>query len=228
VDERAVAFLRELARADEDAAATLAELDELAAGVDRVRVRAADLEAFFVRFPADRAAALDASGEAELAAAAAHEELVRAEAEATAAEATRDERRAREARHDVVRARDALAMAERGCDEARRAVESLAEREADCERERAELGVEARRLAAALRARPRLAEQAGEEPVGGLAEIEEWGSAARAALFVARSGLATERDAVLRQANELGTVVLGEPHVGTPPGAIADRLERSS
>jgi len=83
VDERAVAFLRELARVDEDAAATLAELDELAAGVDHVRVRAADLEAFFVRFPADRAAALAASREAELAAAAAHEELVRAEAESS-------------------------------------------------------------------------------------------------------------------------------------------------
>ena len=227
MDKRAVEFLRELARADEDAAATLAELDDLAADVDQVRMRAGQLEAFFGRLPAERAAALDACREVDRAVAVAREKLGRAEAKAAAAEQTRDERRAREARHDVIRGTDAVAMAERRRAEARREAALLAEREADGERERAELGVEARQLATALRTRPRLAEQAGEEPAGSLVEIEEWGSAARAALFVARSGLATERDAVLRQATEFGTAVLGEPLVGASPGAIADRLERS-
>ena len=95
MDERAVAFLRELARADEDAAATLADLDELAADVDRVRVRAAELQAFFERLPADRATALDAGEEAQRAVVAARESRGRAEADAAAAGRTRDERRSR-------------------------------------------------------------------------------------------------------------------------------------
>ena len=41
--------------------------------------------------------------------------------------------------------------------------------------------------------------------------MSEWGTRARAALLVARSQLAAERDAVVRQAHELAAVVLGEP-----------------
>jgi hypothetical protein len=48
------------------------------------------------------------------------------------------------------------------------------------------------------------------DPDAGTAGVAEWGTRARAALLVARSQVSAERDAVLRQANELGAAVLGE------------------
>ena len=53
----------------------------------------------------------------------------------------------------------------------------------------------------------------------------EWAGRARAALFVARGGLAAERDAVVRQANELGALVLGEPLTAGGPASVARRIE---
>jgi hypothetical protein len=44
-------------------------------------------------------------------------------------------------------------------------------------------------------------------------------------LLVARSQLAAERDAVLRQANELGAVLLGEALPPTSAAAVARRVE---
>jgi hypothetical protein len=55
--------------------------------------------------------------------------------------------------------------------------------------------------------------------------VAEWGTRARAALLVARSQLASERDAVVRQANELGASVLGEPLPALSAGEIARRVE---
>ena len=47
---------------------------------------------------------------------------------------------------------------------------------------------------------------------------------ARAALLVARSSLASQRDAVIRQANELGSLVLGEPLAARSPADVARLL----
>lgn len=80
-------------------------------------------------------------------------------------------------------------------------------------------------LARELAGRPRLAREAGQEPAPGLDGIIEWSSRARAALAVARSTLAAERDAGIREANELGSVVLGEPLVASSAALVAKRVE---
>ena len=221
-----LALVRELERADEEVAALLTELDELYADVEAVRDRALELEAFFARLPAEREAARAAVEETRREAAEAEETAARAAAELRDAEAKGKDEHIAAARRFEVRARDATSTAARLAGEARAAAASLEERAARSEEEAASLAEDATDLAAALRRRPRLAVEAGSEPGAGLEGASEWAARARAALLVARSSLASERDAVIRQANELGTLVLGEPLGATAAAAVARRLER--
>ena len=95
--------------------------------------------------------------------------------------------------------------------EATKAAEDLENRVAEATIEGHELHAHARELAAELRGRPRIADDAGKEPRPGLDGVEAWSEIARASLFVARGQLSAEREAVIRQANELGALALGEP-----------------
>jgi hypothetical protein len=57
--------------------------------------------------------------------------------------------------------------------------------------------------------------------------VLEWASVARGALLVEHSGLARERDAVVREASELLGSVLGEPLAATSAAGLRGRLERA-
>jgi hypothetical protein len=220
-------LIRELERADEEVAAVLAELDELYAATEAVRGRALDLEAFFARLPSARAAAAQAVDDAERDVRAAEENAERAAAGLRAVEEAGDAERLAAARRVDLRARDSLAVARRRHDEALAGRERLATEAAEAERERPELLARAGELATALRERPRLAPDAGAEPGASLADVSAWAPGARAALLVARNSLAAERDAVIRQANELGSLVLGEPLAPAAASTVARRVERA-
>lgn len=220
-------LIRELKRADEEVAAVLAELDELYAATEAIRERTLDLEAFFARLPSARAAAAQAVEKAELDVVAAEETLERAAADLREAEQAGEAERLAAARRFHIRARDSLAMTRRRHDEALAARERLDAEAAEAEHEGAELAARAGELAAALRERPRLAPDAGAEPGGNLEDLSAWAAGARAALLVARSSLAAERDAVIRQANELGSLVLGEPLALGATSPVARRVERA-
>jgi hypothetical protein len=204
--ERVLETLRDLELADEKLAETLAELDDLARETELVRLRALDVIALREELPKRRVEAVARleSSAAEVAAAQAR----LAEAERAVESSSNDAER--EAERFLVRARDRLTVVERLQAEAKADLAKL-DRQAD-EGERAAVGLEegARSLAEALEGRARLADAAGVPPEGGLSGIVQWGEGARAALFVARSQLAAERDALIRQANELGTAALGE------------------
>ncbi|MGH3024613.1 MAG: hypothetical protein ACRDNI_13225 [Gaiellaceae bacterium] len=224
--DRRLAFLRELERADEAVAAVLTELEELYADCERVRTRALELEAFLARLPASREAAATAQAESRRAAEEARATVQAAEEELRAADTAGDDEGIAAARRFVLRARDALGIAER---RAAAAVEEVARLERETEAAAHEEGIlseRSRELATALAERPRLATEAGAAPEPGLAGIADWGTRARAALLVARGQLAAERDAVVRQANELGTLVLGEPLTATSAAGVARRVER--
>jgi hypothetical protein len=220
--ELVLRFLRELERADEEVGAVLAELDGLAEEAEVVRLRALELEAFGIRLPAERdriAGGLEhvrSEVEAARSALAQAEEAVRRADGDAATEAARFE----------TRARDRLSVAKGRFEQAEAESANLERRARTAENEGRELEREARRLAGELRNRSRLAEDAGADPRPGLSGIAEWGSAARAALFVARGQLAAERDAVIRQANELGALALGEPLTSVATSAVARRVER--
>jgi DNA repair exonuclease SbcCD ATPase subunit len=223
-DER-LALLRELERADGTVGAELEELDELYASVAEVRGRAVDLQELFARLPEEREAAAQAVQESEEALADAQESLRRAEEELAASQAAGDAERIAAARRFEVRARDHLHIAERKADSAREHASELEAWAQAGRRETAELEGRARELTAVLEERPGLADAAG-GPGMGPEGVAEWGTQARAALLVARSQLAAERDAVVRQANELGTVLLGEAIPPTSAAAVTRRVER--
>lgn len=226
MDDRRLAFIRELQRADEAVSVVLIELDELYEECERVRGRALELEAFFVRLPDTRAAATLGAEESRSRAAEAREAHERARGELRAAEAEDAAERLAAARRFELRTRDALTIAERRLHEAEAEAARL-ELEANAAHDESnELARRAEALAAALRERPRLAGEAGELHETGLAGIADWGTRARAALLVARGQLAAERDAVVRQANELGALVLGEPLTATSAAGVARQIER--
>src|SRR6266540_2045664 len=64
-------------------------------------------------------------------------------------------------------------------------------------------------------------------PAPGLEGASEWGSRARGALLVQHSGLADERDKLVREASELVASVLGEALLVTGVAGVRDRLERA-
>ena len=224
--DRRLAFIRELEQADEAVAALLAELDELYDACEAVRGRALELEAFFTLLPAERAAAGRAVEEARAAAAERRVAAERAAEELRAAEAAGKGERLAAARRFDVRARDAVCTAERLLREAEQVAERIEARAEAAGEEAKELARRARRLAVALAERPGLAAEAGALPEESLAGIAEWGTRARAALLVARGQLEAERDAVVRQANELGALVLGEPLTATSAAGVVQRVER--
>jgi chromosome segregation ATPase len=226
VDARTVAFLRELRRADDEAAATLAELDELAREVEAIGARAGEVEARLAVLPAEREGAETAVADAEREIGERLGEHERATAAVTDADRANDGERLRAARRAEVRARDRLRMAERRAAHRRERAAQL-EREAQSSAaEAGALGERARVVAAALRARPAVADQTGEPPDEALAALADWATQARAALFVARGRLAAEREAVIRQANELGAAVLGESLPAQSAALVARRVEQ--
>ena len=226
-DERAMSILRELGHADEEAAVTLDELDELAGEADRIRMRSRELQSRSAQLPVEEQRLRSAHAEGNRRLEDSRRELSAAEAALDAARAAGDDGAKTSARHAVVRHGDAVTIAER---RAQAAELELAQAERDAE-EVASAGTElkkaAERLAANLRDRPRLAEQAAAAPAADLTGIGEWASGVRAALLVARAALAREREGLIRQANELGTVLLGEPIVSGAASDVARRVARS-
>ena len=90
-----------------------------------------------------------------------------------------------------------------------------------------ELDARARRLAAELGGWSQVAEDAGREPAADLDGLQAWAEVARAGLFVARGQLASQREGIVRQANEIGAVALGEPLTSASAAVVTRRVRRS-
>jgi DNA repair exonuclease SbcCD ATPase subunit len=218
--DASLAFAAELEERDAALADRYELLDGLSRRVEEIRTEAESLARVLTRLPVDReqldAMLADAGRNLETARAAL--ELARA-----AADQARSEEAAATARRDKARA----ATDTRTCEERR---DRLATRGKELERQAAEAGAEARSLeararalAARLEAAPRVAPP--DPPAPGLDGLVDWGSRAHAAIFVARSGVETERERVAREAHELAAAVLGEPLPATSVAGVRQRLE---
>jgi chromosome segregation ATPase len=224
-DERALRIARELEERDAALAASIAELAELEQEVEWLRERAAEVQALLDRLPVER----EAAG-AEVAAAreelAARERTLRDdEAALAAAEGGRDEEAIAAARRRLVRGRDAVSSAARKLARVEQAAAELARAGEAAGRKAPELEARARELAARMRGMPRVARAGAQDPEPTLADVIEWAARARATVFVARGGLETERERAVREANELGASVLGEPLAATSVALVRRRLE---
>jgi chromosome segregation ATPase len=225
--DRRLAILEDLERSEEEVTAELAEIDELHAACERVRLAAHDLVHFLERLPEEREEAAREIEEAGRALDDARAAFENAQQELAAAEKTGDEEVLAAARRFHLRTRDALHLAER---RARGAEDGAAELEAAAtaaEEQTNELNAGARELAQALGRRPRVAVETEIPPEASPAQIAEWGTQVRAAMLVARSQVAAERDALVRQATELASNVLGEPVAPISAAGAADLLRRS-
>jgi chromosome segregation ATPase len=208
-----LAYARELEAEDAALAEAIARLDELRSAATGLRGRAEHAIGFLDRLPVAREAAAHAVAEAKA-------ELERRLADLRAAEAELERATKEEAvlaaRRAVVRTRDLTVGAERKLERVRAEAEALEE--------------EARAVNAEL---PELDRIAGElaTKVNGLPEpgtigAAAWAARAEAALFVARSGLESQREGVVRQANELGASAFGEPLVSAGVSLVRERLEQ--
>lgn len=222
-----LALLRELARADEACSATLGELDGSAREAAAIGARADELARMLEAAPSERGRLVAALEAARREAGERARALADAEGELVEAERRGDRDRVAAARRSQVRAADALTMARKRVESGEGEIDAYERRLVAAERETPVVQARAARAARALRGRPRVAPIAARPPGSGLAAVVEWARTARAALLVARSGAAAERDAVIRQANELGSALLGEQLVATSAASIARRVEEA-
>jgi len=204
MDDRAVDDLRELARRDAELAARAGQIRELDTQVAELRARAEAIDAFFAVYPAEEAHRREALGAAELELGRRREELAAAETELAAA---RDEVGRTRAEHALERGRDHVGVAEAALARAREDADGLERDAAGLTASLPQLEARARALAAGSPSLP--------APADGLAGLVEWASHAHAALFVDAGQVATQRERMIREANELATMLLGEPTYGS-------------
>jgi chromosome segregation ATPase len=193
----------ELERRDARVAAELARVEALQAQVEALRADAAttfDALGWLPRTIADNARAL---AEAERAQQIAVQKL-------SAAEQGKDRDEPA-----VDRARSDVAVAERD-------VARLREHEEQLDRDLAALHERASEL------RQRAAELSEQIPAAGVpGDLLVWASQARGVLLVERSGLARERESIVREASELLGSVLVDPLAATSVAGLRERLERA-
>jgi hypothetical protein len=194
--------VRELERQDAAVAAAIEAATAVERSLEGLRARAVGAAEALARLPGDRARVVEAR---ELAA--------RAFGEARAAVDAADE-------EEAASARRALELAEARAADAEAAIAAVEREAAAAEAERDHVDADARVLSERLAALERLHQV--EPPSAGLAGALDWTSRARAAVFVARSGLEQERERIVREAEELGAALLGE-QVYTVK-ALVDRL----
>lgn len=217
----------ELERRDIALAEAISTVVGLEERVGAIRRRAAEIATALARLPGDLEStdvALAAAADDERSA---RETLGLAERRVADLESAR-RRKAEEldqARRELARAKDALtdAQARIARHEARR--EELRTGEVALRAEADGLLVVARDVAAELSTSTRVPAVAA---VVASETLEEWGAEARAGLFLARSGLETERQRVVEEANALGAAVLGEPLGASSAALVRRRIEAES
>jgi hypothetical protein len=223
----AVAVARELERQDAAVAEALAQIDALMDAVARLAAEDATTRVFLAAFPGE-----DALRRADLARAEedhlrAEHALEQAQAALVEAERHRDEARRLAALRAHEHAQATAMVGRQHLDRVRARVASLELEHEAAVASRATHAAAAELLATDLRSAPHISLRAAFE-LSDPEAIASWASSVRAALLVARSGLAAERDAVLRQAAELAAATLGEPLAGGRVSLLRERLERAS
>lgn len=200
--------LRRLAALDAELWARASALRELDGRVAALRARAEAIDAFFAAYPEEEPRLRRELNDAQ-------DELVRREEELAGAERrlaeAHDEEERIHTEHAVARALDHVAVAAGRIERARSSYDEL-------ERDAAALPRELTELEARARAVP------GVPPLGG--SLVEWASHAHAELFVAAGQIDVQRERVIREANELASMLLGDPTYGATVAQALSRVER--
>jgi chromosome segregation ATPase len=216
----ALAYIEELEERDGALDALIAELARLEAEVGSIRERAAAAERVLEELPGRRTELLDHHAAAQAEQDRRSHALADAQAELQEAERRGSEERIAAARRGVARAEERAAAGAARLERIAAEREALELEAAAASRELPELAKQAADAAARLRVAPRIT-----QPLEPGEDLLDWAGRARAALFVARTGLEREREQVVREAVELGTAALGEPVYGSTVASVRRRLE---
>jgi hypothetical protein len=228
-DAQLLALVRELERQDADVAARIDTVAGLLARVDAARAGSRRVQGALEALPEAIAVAEQGERDALVRQGEAREELVVAERrleEVGGARRTSDEAKteaARAVRRATVAASDAADTVVR----MRGRVEALAGDEVTLNAEAEGLAVEAQRVAREVAEVPRISGSGRTAPGASLAEIDEWGARAHAALFVVRGGLESERERIVLEAHALAAAAFGEQWGGASVALVRRRLEAS-
>jgi chromosome segregation ATPase len=226
--DSALALARELDAEDERLAAAIAQVAELDAEIAALGERASKIDRFLADLPAARERAAEALQEAEEERDRRRERYEEAERDLAGAERDGKEERIAAARRAVVRAHDLLSSAERRVERTREAAEDLEQRAARGATEAEEILPRTHDLVAGLRQVPGISPQIVSVDPKDLPAVARFASAAHAALFVARGSLETQRERVVREANELAASTFGEAVGATSVSLVRRRLERQT
>ena len=230
VPANALAHAAELERRDTEIADELAIVRDLEERVGAIRGQAGIVGEALDRVPLEREDLARRRAEAGGAVTAARADVERTGSRVASLQSGRRRRddELDRARKEDATARDALAdaLAMRARIDERES--ALAEEERALLAEGEALAEAAELVAEAVRDVGRVTESAGRAPGTSLAELDDWGSRVRSALFVARSTLETERERVVVEANVLGTSVLGEELGATSVALVRRRLEAAA
>jgi chromosome segregation ATPase len=223
-----LALARELEQRDLDVAARLDSLADVLRRADDVGARATRIREELAAIPAGIARAeldereqrgREAEARREAEAAARELDVVRASRRSSEDARIQAERAAR-------RAATAAADAAAGVERARHRLAALVRDEAALQAQGEGLAVEAREVARAVAAVPRVSDSGRRVPGPSLAEIEEWAARAHAALFVVRGSLESERERLVLEANGLAAAVLGDHGGGSSVALVRRRIEQ--
>ena len=223
-----LAVAADLERRDESVAGEIAVVRDLADRTGAVRARAGEIRVALERMPGELEDVARRRHEAQDEAARARAELELAESRLRGLESGR-RRRADEverARKEATTAREALADANARLDRLDAVEAGLRDEGRALDAEAEMLARAAARVAAEVRALPRVGDAARREPGAMLDELEDWGGHLRSALFVARGTLETERERLVVEANGLGSSVLGETLGASSVAVVRRRLEQ--
>jgi hypothetical protein len=228
-DAQLLALVRELERQDVDVAARIDTVSGLLARVDAVRASSRRVLGEIDALPDAMGIAAQRERDAVAREQVIREELIVAERrldEISGSRRASDETKteaARAVRRATVAAADAADTVKR----MRERVEALAGDEVALNAKAEGLAVEAHHVAPEVAEVPRLSDSGRSAPGISLAEIDEWGARAHAALFLVRGGLESEREKIVLEAHVLAAAALGEQMGGASVALVRRRLEES-
>ena len=211
----------DLERRDAAIAAEIDRVGRLADGAKEIAARADAIGALLANAPAEHAAMNRAeAGALDLRQVAEHDFKL------AAAAVARLDRENAEAQRDLGHAqdavRDAVARAERiACTRA-----TLVKSERAARADVSNLVAQAQNTAGRLAELSRVSESGRALPEPTLDGLHAWAIRVRAALVVVRGQLDVERDRLVREANELGSIVLGEQLAGSSVELVGRRVRR--
>jgi len=207
VDDRALGDLRALADRDRTLEEQADRLHARDAEATSLGARAGAIASFFRTYTEEEARRRNETR-------AARDELAGRQAELATAESdverATDDLARTHAEHAVERARDHIGVAEARLARATAAEAELEEQAAIAQNELTSLDARAREIE-------------GVPPPEG--DLEEWASRAHAELFVAAGQVDAQRERVIREANELASMLLGEATFGSTAAQALARVE---